>query len=281
MVTLTDAWEEYTLEKSIVLCPTSISCDYNQVKTWLEKCPIQDLSQGRKILIWILTQEPKKSARRVAMYLKTLYKWASSEEVDLISKNTIANFRLPKMSQVEDVVVIRRDEQATVLASLEKKRKNHQNWRNYAEFMLQTGMRTGEVRALQWKNIRNNTILVHSNFTITHGYKDSTKTNRSRWVPLNQRALNVLKQTPEVNDFIFPWCRESFQSFFYYRMKELYDGGVISYLYRPYDLRHTAISRWLESGIPVAQVAQWAGNSNEIIWKHYLGNTQDYEIPIL
>lgn len=44
--------------------------------------------------------------------------------------------------------------------------------------------------------------------------------------------------------------------------------------YRPYDLRHVAISRWLGAGIPVAQAAQWAGNTSEVIWKHYAGTTR-------
>jgi integrase len=30
---------------------------------------------------------------------------------------------------------------------------------------------------------------------------------------------------------------------------------------RPYDLRHTAVSTWLNAGVPPAQVAEWAGHS--------------------
>jgi integrase len=64
-------------------------------------------------------------------------------------------------------------------------------------------------------------------------------------------------------------------------MKELKKENVITHRYRPYDLRHTAISRWIESQIPVAQVASWAGNSSEVIWKHYCNVTQEYEMPVL
>jgi hypothetical protein len=41
------------------------------------------------------------------------------------------------------------------------------------------------------------------------------------------------------------------------------------------------LSRWIEAGIPVAQVAKWAGNSTEVIFKHYCNVTQDYEMPVL
>ena len=50
---------------------------------------------------------------------------------------------------------------------------------------------------------------------------------------------------------------------------------------RPYDCRHTAISRWIEARIPVPEVAAWAGNTNEIIFKHYCNITQKYEMPVL
>jgi hypothetical protein len=42
-----------------------------------------------------------------------------------------------------------------------------------------------------------------------------------------------------------------------------------------------AISRWIEEGIPVMQAAKWAGNTSEIIWKHYANVTQEYEMPTL
>jgi integrase len=37
----------------------------------------------------------------------------------------------------------------------------------------------------------------------------------------------------------------------------------------PYDLRHAAVSTWLNGGIPPTQVAEWAGHSVEILLKIY------------
>jgi integrase len=37
----------------------------------------------------------------------------------------------------------------------------------------------------------------------------------------------------------------------------------------PYDLRHAAVSTWLNAGVPPADVAQWAGHSVEILLKIY------------
>jgi len=147
--------------------------------------------------------------------------------------------------------------------------------------MLQTAMRTGEIRAMKWSDIKDDKILVHCNYTLTHGLKNSTKTNKKRWVPLNAISKQIINNIKQESEYIFPYNRYAYQSFFYDRTKELYEADLISHRYRPYDLRHTAISRWLEENIPVAQAAKWAGNSSEVIWKHYVNITQDYEMPIL
>lgn len=280
---LVDAWEQFLVERSIALSPTSLATDYTQVGKWLRRCPVQDLRQGRQILIWVLQQQPTLAARRVCMFVRSLYRWASAEDVGILSANPVANFKMPKAPQrSNEVTVIPRHEIPLVLVALEHKRHHrHVNWALFAEFMLQTALRTGEVRALKWSDVKENKLLVHSNYTLTHGYKASTKTNKQRWVPLNNRAQQILAEVSHENEFIFPWDRQSFQSFFAVRMAELHKAGLIEKRYRPYDLRHVAISRWLEAGIPVTQAAAWAGNTSEVIWKHYAGTTTEYEVPVL
>ena len=281
MPSLIEAWLAFRAEREISLSPTSVVTDYAQAEKWLAKCPVQDFKEGRQVMTWVLSQKPVKASRRVAMYVKGLYKWAASEDIGLLEKNPVATFRMGKPPQKdEDVIVIPRDEVSLVLVALES-RQHKTNWANYSEFMLQTGMRTGEVRALKWKDIKDDKILVHSNYTLTHGLKNSTKTNKKRWVPLNTRCKEILNETPETAEFIFTGNRYAYQSFVYDRMKELKAAELITHRYRPYDFRHTALSRWLEAGIPVAQVANWAGNSSEIIWKHYVNVTKEYEMPVL
>lgn len=283
MTTLQQAWSQFKQERSITLCPTSLTSDYSVVEKWINNCPVTDLNQGRQVLTWVLQQTPVKTSRRVAMYVKSLYRWCANEDIALIERNPIVSFRMPKPPQEdEEIIVIPRHEVPVVLVALEgKNRKPSCNWAAYSEFMLQTAMRTGEVRALKWEDIKDNKILVHSNYTLTHGHKNSTKTNKKRWVPLNKRCQELLNIVPQKDEYIFPYNRYAYQSYFYDRMKELHMAGLSEHRYRPYDLRHTAISRWIEAQIPVAQVAAWAGNSSEVIWKHYCNVTQEYEMPTL
>jgi len=282
-LSLSEAWKLFLDERSISLSPTSLVTDYAQVTKWINRCPVQDFSQGRQVLIWTLKQEPVKSARRVCMFIRSLYKWASSEDVAILERNPVANFKMPKPPQQDtDIVVIPKNEITLILVAL-KAKSHHKDvdWSLFAEFMLQTGMRTGEVRALQWKDIDDEKILVHSNYTLTHGYKGSTKTNKRRWVPLNEKSRELLDELSHSSEYIFPWNRYTFQSFFRAKVDQLYSAGLIKHRYRPYDLRHVAISRWLEAGIPVTQAASWAGNTSEVIWKHYAGSTVEYKMPVL
>lgn len=283
-LTLMSAWDQFVAERSISLSATSLTSDYRQARKWLSRCPYQNFeTEGRLILTWVLQQQPVQSARRVAMYLKALYRWASQEDIAIIARNPIMTFRMPKAPQKdEEIVVIPRDEIGLVMVALEAKQTYQStNWATYAEFMLQTAMRTGEVRALTWNDIKDDKILVHKNFTLTHGLKNSTKTNKKRWVPLNAKCKEILDTLDQNEEYLFPWDRSSFQSYFRKKMDRLRAADLITHLYRPYDLRHTAISRWIEAGIPVAQVASWAGNTADVIWRHYANTTQTYEIPVL
>ena len=263
--------------------PTTLATDYNQVGQWLERCPIQKTKKASDILAWVLAQTPTHSARKVAGYLRSMYRWAASDGVGLIKDNPIKDYRMPKAPQRdEEVRIIPKDKMQVVLNALERKRNaDGPQWKLYAEWMLQTGMRTGEVRALKWTDIVSNFVKVHSNYTLTHGMKNSTKTNKARKVPLNARCLEILEILPRTDYYLFPWDREAFQSFFRRRMQELHKQGEIETVLRPYDLRHTSISRWIEAGIPVTQAAKWAGNTPEVIWKYYANTTQEFEAPVL
>jgi integrase len=282
-ISLSETWAAFLQERSISLSPSSLVTDYAQVTKWLQRCPVQDLEQGRQVLIWTLQQEPVKSSRRVCMFVRAMYKWASSEDVAILPRNPVANFRMPKAPQSDrEITVITKPELTLIMIALKSKSHHRKvDWSLFAEFMLQTGMRTGEVRALKWTDLEENRVLVHSNYTLTHGHKNSTKTNKKRWVPLNQTAKEIIKQLDKDSEYLFPWNRYTFQSYFRDKVDQLHEAGLIKARYRPYDLRHVAISRWLEAGIPVTQAASWAGNTSEVIWHHYANVTQEYSMPVL
>lgn len=46
---------------------------------------------------------------------------------------------------------------------------------------------------------------------------------------------------------------------------------------RPYDLRHACITRWLNAGVSIAEVARRVGNSPEVIHRRYHGCIDGHE----
>ena len=84
-------------------------------------------------MIWILGEKPVLASRRVAMYAKTMYKWAAQEDVGRINKNPLASFKMPKAPQKdEEIIVIPRNEMSIVLAALAAKRTyKNVNWSWY------------------------------------------------------------------------------------------------------------------------------------------------------
>ena len=54
------------------------------------------------------------------------------------------------------------------------------------------------------------------------------------------------------------------------RQKALTEAQIASPLAkRPYDLRHAAVSLWLNAGVPATQVAEWAGHSVNVLLRVY------------
>lgn len=280
MKTLTKLWKKYYKEKSISLCSGTIKHTYDQVSRWLEKCPVQDPKKGREIMTWVLTQSPEKSARKVAIYVKALYRWASSEDVKLIKKNYILSFQLPKAQDSGDIIVIPVNEVNTFLNGL-KSPRTQDKWYLFSEFLLQTGMRPGEARALTWDDIKPDGIIVSKTSDMDGQLKMTTKTNKTRKVPINKKCGEVLKECKIkwASDLIFPINRRSYVDYFKQKSKEMHQVGLTTNVYRPYDLRHTAISAWIEKNIPVNQCAKWAGNSPDIIWNHYCNVRSDFVLP--
>lgn len=289
--TLHALWERFSAERSHTLCATTIATDYARVAKHLERCPVQELHRGREAMAWALGIEPRPTGRKVAMYVKAALAYAAQPDVGLLERSPVESFKMPRRKHGEaqsDVIVVQREEVQPLLLALEPQRHRgvQRNWRLVSDFMLQTGMRTGEVFALTMGDIRGDRALVHSNMTLTHGLHNSTKTGRKRSVPLNSRALEIVESLDLISDFEYLWpggsqARKAYQAHFRRTADRLYEEGHIAARYRPYDLRHTAITRWLEAGIPVAQCARWAGNSTAVIFAHYVGVTEEADMPVL
>ena len=145
----------------------------------------------------------------------------------------------------------------------------------FVTLAIETGARKNVIRTLRWKWID------FSNRCIQFG-KDKTPSGTGRIIPLNQRALEVLKMWADSfpnrqgEHFVFPAERygaagDGFEAVSYATdptqpiasIKEAWEfakkrAGVEC---RFHDLKHTAVSRMLDAGVPMAKVAKIVGLS--------------------
>lgn len=141
----------------------------------------------------------------------------------------------------------------------------------FVSVLAYAGLRPGEARALEWRHIRMNTILVEQSYA-----KDeikSTKTGHSRSVQLVAALREDLAwwgslQGQPDDGFVFenpnrpgePWSEEAYKSWTGKGFPSaLAAAGVPNG--RPYDLRHSFASLLIHSGRSVVETAQQLGHS--------------------
>jgi integrase len=143
----------------------------------------------------------------------------------------------------------------------------------FVTLAIETGARKNVIRTLQWKWIN------LANACIQFG-KDKTPSGTGRIIPLNRRALEIVKlwaqrfpnRQPE--HYVFPAERYGasgnvFEATAYATdptkplasIKETWEGAKerAGVKCRFHDLKHTAVSRMLDAGVPIAKIAKIVG----------------------
>ncbi len=163
-----------------------------------------------------------------------------------------------------------------ILADLRK--HYHPQVANYFEVKFFTGLRTSESLALQWGSIdwrlRH---LVVSEAIVLGEHKDRTKTNSTRTVQINSRALAAL-QAQKAHTFlagtlVFTDPKTGERWVDDWTPREMYWRPALRRLgirYRsPYETRHTYATMLLMSGVTPAYAARQLGHSVEMFLRTY------------
>jgi integrase len=154
--------------------------------------------------------------------------------------------------------VISRDEEAALLLACDAKsekldRQYLTHLRPFIICGIDTGMRSGEMFKLQWRdvNLDARTIRVVAS---------NTKTEQARTVPVTARLhaelLNLWEasaESPDASVFGLTRIKRGWRSLC--KLAGVYDAT-------PHCLRHTCATRLIESGMPIAQVSRILGHSD-------------------
>jgi integrase len=140
------------------------------------------------------------------------------------------------------------------------------------------GLRPGEALALQWRDIRDQTILVER--AVSLGEEKDTKTAAHRTVRLlaplaaDLRAWRLRSGRPAGQALVFPsasgavWSQPAYQSWRRRAFKRALDGAGIEHA-RPYDLRHSFASLLIHEGRSVIYVARQLGHDARLTLTTY------------
>lgn len=155
---------------------------------------------------------------------------------------------------------------AEVMRFLDEIRRD---FRNYYTVRFFTGLRTGEIDGLRWKNVDLERGLIYVREAFTYGEMDTTKTPGSdRDVQMSSLVRDALleqrKLTIGISEFVF--CNRD--------GRQLDQANVTKRIWyptlarlgmekrRPYQTRHTAATLWLAAGENPEWVARQLGHSS-------------------
>jgi integrase len=145
------------------------------------------------------------------------------------------------------------------------------------------GLRPGEALGLQWRDIREQTILVER--AISLGEEKDTKTAAHRTVRLLQPLANDLNEwrlrsgRPGETTLVFPsaagtpWTQPAYQSWRRRAFRRAIESAGVEHG-RPYDLRHSFASLLLHEGRSVIYAARQLGHDARLTLRTY-GHVMD------
>lgn len=264
----------------------------------LNSCPYQLPSQAMDLKDWMIANKTLDGCRRVLMQLNAACNWAV--ERNLIEVNPFFGKSKIKIKKSKAKIhPFSTNEKLAILAAFEKSEKF-----NYLlpliKFFFLTGCRTSEAIGLRWKNIKADCSSISFEEVMILGKggaqrRQGTKQSPQRDFPCNRQLQDLLLSfRPSqviANTSVFvrpdntPISHQDLRTAWYGKGREL---GIVRQLaahgaidgYRPqYNTRHTMISACLEAGISPIQIAQWVGNSAEIIFRNYAGIINKISVP--
>ena len=158
--------------------------DISKIKsTYIKECLDDSLDENTEYgELW-----SRKTANGLRTHLKTLFDFAIKRKY--LTDNPVADIQEYPVDSTTKVEFFTDPELAKIWKTVDK------YWQPILEFILHTGLRKGEAINLIWENVD----LTGKSPSITIISRDDwkTKTGQHRTIPLNQRAIEILKSLPE------------------------------------------------------------------------------------
>lgn len=191
-----------------------------------------------------------------------------AQKNEIIPENPFLNFRYEKKESVktEKIDPFTIEEQREILSVCSEEEKNQ------IQTFLWTGMRTGELIALNWQDVDFHKGVIYVNKNITRDSKGKFETPKTK---AGNRAIKMLKPARDAlmsqkkitghKDAVFlsPFTGERWDGSesIRYAWAKILKRTNVRYRY-PYQTRHTYASMMLSAGEPIMWVAKQMGHSD-------------------
>jgi len=145
-------------------------------------------------------------------------------------------------------------------------------YRDFCKFLMLTGLRTSEGRALRWEDVdlKNDILHIRGGFDLGV-YKPYTKTGGDRYLPLSPAAKEVLKKQPRaLSGWVFVNSRGTYLSS--RRLNTVWqaaskEAGIKITLYEA--TRHSFASQAVSSGAPERMIGDFLGHKTASTTRRY------------
>lgn len=237
------------------------------------------------------------AAKKVRHRLRGIFKYAV--QYSYIENNEVDYTTIPQRPKTLEELEKKRNNFLTMdeikaLVNVLNGREYHQKYADMVLVLSLTGMRYGELTALQLKNIdfQNNKIEITGNFDSVNKIKTPPKTTNSiRTIKASKTVMEAIQrqiarlserfQPLSNDDYIFcfeRWNQPTTISCFIQVLKKYGKEAGIGKNLTSHIFRHSHISFLAESGLPIKSIMDRVGHSNaKMTLEIYSHTTQDME----
>jgi integrase len=302
---LLETWDRYIDFKKPSVSPSYLAHQLQATRNHLQKLSGLAGADAVAIRDWAIANLSVDSAKRLISQLSACYTWAKNSK--LIEANPFAGMasqiKLPRSKKisagVREIEPFTASERDSIIEAFKTNRfchpftsRNHlhSNYAVYVQFLFYTGCRPSEAIGLRWKSIDFDKRIVLFQEAVVQSprgriHKEGLKTQAFRKFKINEQLREILESIKPLSrsaeSLVFPASEGGFivQDNFRKRVwKKVLQGLEIQYRV-PYQTRHTFITLCLDKGIDAKDIAQWVGNSPEIIYRHYAGSRHSLQVP--
>ncbi len=291
---LAPLWDSYVEYKRSGLSPSTLAKDYKKIYRCINvHLPVKTLDQAIAIRDWLIANRTPLSAKKILTQFSACCHWAVKSQ--LIEENPFedmaSDIKVGKGERSEtDINPFSVEERDRIIQAF-KENRYYKHYAPLIEFLFITGCRPSEAVALQWKHITNELRIIRFEQAVVVSQsgltcKSGLKTQKKRVFPINHRLAGLLKSIKPVDvsgeGKVFPspegkWIdMHNLSGRAWKSVLESLDGVEYRKLYQT---RHTFITMALKNGVDVKDVATMVGNSPEIIYRHYAGQSRELFLP--